>query len=105
MKIDVLGTKYNIIIDSELEKYNADGECKRYVKLIRIRPEESLCYEDATKEEKNRCFKEVLRHEIVHAFFNESGLENYSSDEQLVDWIATQFPKLHKAFDQAGCLD
>lgn len=105
MKIDVLGTKYNIIIDSELEKINADGECKRYIKLIRIRPEDSMCYDESTVDERSKCFKEVLRHEIIHAFFDESGLNNYSSDEQLVDWLAIQFPKLQKAFNEAGCSD
>ena len=105
MKIDVLGTKYNIVIDSELEKLNADGECKRFIKLIRIRPEDSMCYEESTVDERSKCFKEVLRHEIIHAFLDESGLNNYSSDEQLVDWLAIQFPKLQKAFNEAGCSD
>ena len=36
--------------------------------------------------------------------FYEAGLEDYSDNEQLVDWIAKQFPKLEKAFKEADCL-
>ena len=54
-------------------------------------------------------FNKVLRHEIVHAFLDESGLmENAKFDdehfEQMVDWIAIQFPKMQKAFEEVGCL-
>ena len=44
--------------------------------------------------------KEIMRHEIVHAFMYESGLgdswehKDYGHDETLVDWIALQFPKM-----------
>lgn len=56
--------------------------------------------------------KETLRHEIVHAFFNESGLADSSStvegawakNEEMVDWIALQGPKLCAAWKEAGCL-
>lgn len=51
--------------------------------------------------------KKVLRHEIIHAFFGESGLRScseYAEDEELVDWIAIQFPKILKAFEQVGAL-
>jgi hypothetical protein len=105
LKINILGTSYVVKIDSELEKINADGECKPYLKLIRIRPVESMCYDEATIEEKHERFKEVMRHELIHAFFSESGLDDYSSNEQLVDWLAAQFPKLYKAFVKAGCSD
>lgn len=46
----------------------------------------------------------VFRHEIVHAFFGESGLKDYMHDETLVDWIAAQLPKMVKVMAQAGCL-
>jgi predicted SprT family Zn-dependent metalloprotease len=55
--------------------------------------------------------KEVMRHEIVHAFLYESGL-GYSThipncawavNEEMVDWIAIQTPKMAKVFKQAGC--
>ena len=51
--------------------------------------------------------KKVVRHEIVHAFLTESGLaENsfWAQNEELVDWIAIQGPKLIKAWQEAGAL-
>lgn len=41
--------------------------------------------------------KRVMRHEIIHAFFYESGLDvesSWGTDGTLVDWIALQFPKV-----------
>ena len=49
--------------------------------------------------------KTVIRHEIIHAFLYESGLEgntndseNWAQNEEMVDWIAIQFPKILKVF-------
>ena len=39
----------------------------------------------------------VMRHEIIHAFFEESGLDfDYCHDETLVDWIAIKIPQIVK---------
>lgn len=104
MKVNILGTEYSVEIDDTLEKTNADGMCRVYDKEIFIRSVDSmLCDEDSTGTKKMR-FNEVLRHEIVHAFFNEAGLQEYSADEQLVDWIAIQFPKIRKAFEECNCM-
>ena len=62
-----------------------------------------LC-DDNTKEEKERCYKESLSHECIHAYFRESGLYSYMSDEVLVDWIATQFPKMAQALKELDVL-
>ena len=51
--------------------------------------------------------KATTRHEIVHAFFFESGLgceSDYAQNEELVDWIARQGPKLYRAWAEAGAL-
>ena len=51
--------------------------------------------------------KQVIRHEIIHAFVFESGLDtcsDWAKNEEMVDWIAIQFPKLLKAFKEADCL-
>ena len=51
--------------------------------------------------------KQTIRHEIVHAFFFESGLggeSDYAQNEELVDWIARQGPKLYRAWAEAGAL-
>lgn len=57
--------------------------------------------------------KQVLRHEIVHAFLNESGLvynsnfsmQGWATNEEMVDWIAWNGEKLHKAWKEAGLVD
>lgn len=55
--------------------------------------------------------KKVLRHEIVHAFFYESGLaansnytDSWALNEEMVDWIAFQGPKIYKAWQDADAL-
>ena len=56
--------------------------------------------------------KEVLCHEIVHAFFNESGLQDnsfgidnsWARNEEMVDWIAIQGAKIYKAWQDADAL-
>ena len=57
----------------------------------------------------DRYQKEVLRHEIIHAFLYESGLdacsgsaENWASNEEMVDWFAIQSPKIFKVFQEQG---
>jgi len=102
MLVDILGTKYVVKEDISLKDTQADGLCKSYSKEITYRTiEEMLCKDDPVelKEERKR---EVIRHEIVHAFFFEAGLEIYGGDEVLVDWIAKQFPKMLHAIEQAG---
>ena len=49
--------------------------------------------------------RKVIRHELVHAFIEESGLaecNDWARCEELVDWIAKQFPKMMKCFVEAG---
>lgn len=103
-KANVLGTEYDIITDDSLLSRGCDGECRSYSKEIRIRKvDDMLCSDDST-ELKEKRYNEVMRHELVHAFFSESGLDDYSANEQLVTWIASQFPKMVKAFEEVGCL-
>jgi len=101
--VNILGTEYSIEIDDTLET-ELDGLCKEYDKRISIRNAGSMLDDDDSTGVKKIRFDEVLRHEIIHAFFYEAGLEDYSDNEQLVDWIAKQFPKLEKAFKEADCL-
>lgn len=106
MKINVLGTEYNIKVDDTtlLESINADGLHKEYEKEILIRGLDGFLCPDDSKTAKENRKNEVLRHEIIHAFFSESGLDDYCGNEQLVNWLAIQFPKMQKAFEQANCL-
>ena len=55
--------------------------------------------------------KKQLRHEIVHAFLSESGLQSnlehnqrFGHEETMVDWIAIQFPKMLEVFKELDIL-
>ena len=99
-KVSILGTEYEIIEQTEKENpklINSNAICEVYAHKIILNAdikEDEMTY-DNFKEFKDK----VLRHEIIHAFFAESGLRNnseYAENEELVDWIAIQFPKIAK---------
>lgn len=99
MEVDVLGTKYKLIIDGTIDEYpdldDSDGYCNYQIKEIVLSSE----YHDGTISY-DRYMQKVLRHEVIHAFLYESGLYEYTSDELLVDWLAIQFPKINELFDK-----
>ena len=78
MKVNILGTEYNLIVNDVLEVPDADGLCKEYTKEISIRKMENMLCDQDTNEDKKKRYDEVLRHEIIHAFFTESGLDDYA---------------------------
>lgn len=89
------------------------GFCDGYTKQIVIC--DMSTYKGWEKESKDTAVaaqKQTLRHEIVHAFFDESGLigstlaydGGWSQNEELVDWIANQGPKIYAAWQKAGAL-
>lgn len=106
-KVNVLGTEYTIISaneqeDPRLEK--ASGLCDFSTKEICIREWE---VEKDSLQNKDHFDERVLRHELVHAFFYESGLDfesDYARNEELVDWIAIQSPKMVSIFDEIEIL-
>ena len=112
-KVNVLGTEYTIIErpeeeDERLKKH--DGYCDSSTKTIVL-----LKYEDdpMNKEDMSYFRKQILRHEIIHAFLSESGLEacgnsfggSWALNEEMVDWIAIQAPKLFAAFSEVDAID
>lgn len=112
-KVNILGTEYKIIDkteeeDKKLKKH--DGYCDSSTKTIVI-----LKYEDdpMNKEDMSYFRKQILRHEIIHAFLSESGLEacgnsfggSWALNEEMVDWMAIQAPKLFVAFEEAGAIN
>lgn len=108
MKVNILGTEYEIryLKESEYEKLkicDANGLAELYAKELIINSEiddgSGKVFANFKEFE-----KKVIRHEIIHAFFHESGLEDYTSDENLVDWLALQAPKILKVFQETGCL-
>lgn len=55
--------------------------------------------------------RKTLRHEIIHAFLHESGLDwsasaadSWATNEEMVDWFAIQAPKIFKVFQEMGLM-
>lgn len=104
-KINILGTDYTIFTNvSEQEKpfmKDNDGVTDFTTKEIFIailddgnpmNMQNMRVYEDRT-----------IRHEIVHAILFESGLDHntkWARNEEIVDWIAIQTPKLFNIFEK-----
>ena len=103
-KVNVLGTEYTIIDKTEKEDERLkkhDGYCDSSTKTIVL-----LKYEDdpMNKEDMSYFRKQILRHEIIHAFLSESG-GSWAQNEEMVDWIALQAPKLFAAFSEVDAID
>ena len=114
VKVIILGTEYTIfIVDDENDpnymKYldAHDGGCLLKLKRIYVRGLRTIIDDEYDPYDKDDMYdryesiKDTLRHEIIHAFFCESGLMHSSSDtihwavnEEMVDWFALQSPKI-----------
>ena len=101
--INILGSEYEILEHSEIENpklKTSNGLCELYSKQIVLNKD---VLNNPTEEtfEKLELFKnKVIRHEVIHAYFHESGLDDYGSDEKLVNWLAIQFNKMAKTFSE-----
>lgn len=116
--LNVLGTWYTITTkrycdDEAFERRYIDGYCDSLAKQIVVCDMSTYKgWEHEPPETIAASQKETLRHEIVHAFFNESGLADssinldkaWAKNEEMVDWIAIQGPKIYKAWQEAGAL-
>lgn len=117
-KVNILGQTYTV----EIKKYNQDiefkekelsGYCSVFDKRIVVCDMGTYPGYDQSHPEINKnSTNETLRHEIVHAFLYESGLDscshtlnnNWGLDEEIVDWFAIQSPKIYKVFEQLNIL-
>ena len=118
-KVNILGTEYTIEThkvseDEYLEKNRLAGYCGEDSKLIVIADmSEEKYFSDINEKEKESYRKRTLRHEIMHAFLNESGLSDNSNqfdsawakNEEMVDWFAIQSPEIFKVFAELGILE
>lgn len=101
--VNVLGTPYTIYIDvTKADKPlldEVDGYCDTTTKEIFVAK-----FEASYDSLQDPAFyvNKVLRHELVHAFLYESGLDvsshnGWARDEEIVDWIAFQLEKIAAA--------
>ena len=106
LTVDVLGTEYSVIQSNKTDDMtleNCDGYCDHSVKKIVV---DTFQKSPTSLENLETYTKKVIRHELVHAFLFESGLScnSWADKEEIVDWIAIQFPKLLKAFKEMNVL-
>lgn len=106
-KANILGTEYTIekrkISDDYLLE-SRDGYCDSTIKSIvtAYLKAEMGSNIDVSVEEKR-----LLRHECIHGFLYESGLDEnceWAKNEEVIDWIALQFPKMDKLFRELDIL-
>lgn len=113
----ILGTEYTIEThkvseDKILEDNNYSGYCAEETKRIVVADMSEAKYFNLDKNEQEIYRKRVLRHEIIHAFLNESGLSDdastpagaWAKHEEMVDWIAIQFPKIADVYQELGIM-
>lgn len=110
--VSVLGTEYKIYLDvpddADEVLEHCSGFCDKTGRIIVVgaQPEEANFFDWRDYA------KQILRHELIHAFFFESGLcgdsvwhvEGHEHPEQTVEWLARQFPKMIRTFEEAGAL-
>lgn len=107
MKVKILGTEYEIITNAEEKDYpklsNLLGYTDFSIKQIVVR---KLEQDNESLEDLKKCEKSTLRHELIHAFLFESGLDNnsWARNEEIVDWIALQFEKMLATFIDLGAI-
>ena len=110
-KVSILGTEYTVFERTESEDArlkHCDGYCDTSTKEIVIR----LIERDLmSKRNLGQYRNVVIRHEVIHAFLAESGLDgnghkagHWETNEEMVDWFAIQFPKIMKAFQDLEVL-
>ena len=104
--VDILGVEYTIKESNKVEDMNlehCDGYCDHSTKTIVIDT-----FQDSPNSLKDlETYKKlVIRHEMVHAFLFESGLGgcSWAKDEEIVDWIAAQFPKMLNTFKELNVI-
>lgn len=117
-KVNILGTEYTIEMvkpGSKDEEYVSDRRLDGFCDYIRkkiIVADISESYRYEFEYELDLLLARILRHEIVHAFLSESGLMEcagsvncWARNEEIVDFFATQGPKIFKAFEELGIME
>lgn len=111
MKVKILGTEYEIVMDAEEKDYpilkDADGYADFTIKKIVVK---KLIQDGESYEDLELWQRKTLRHEIIHAFLYESGLwqnsfKDWARNEEMTDWIALQFEKILGVFIELQCID
>ena len=97
--VNILGQEYSVqVVPYGSDPMFLDGETNGYTDLF----EHRIVVQDAPDGDTENVYAvtaRCLRHEVVHAFLEESGLSSNwthqtGQDETIVDWIAVQWNKM-----------
>ena len=109
-KVNILGSEWSVKFGNEKEYPNLaemDGYTDSSTKDIIVDDMKTSCGQVGSKADLESYQKQVVRHEIIHAFLAESGLEScsnkaesWATNEEMVDWFAIQSPKIFKVFNE-----
>ena len=101
--VNILGTEYEVLWKTETEDEEIkerDGYTDFSNKVICIRSESDEYIQ-----------KKTIRHEVIHAFLYESGLDEntftvsmWARNEEMVDWFAIQAPKIVQVCQELNAL-
>lgn len=109
-KVNILGSEWSVKFGNEEEYPNLaemDGYSDFSIREIVVDDMEASQGQIGAKADLESYQKQVVRHEIIHAFLLESGLDSNSNsadswavNEEMVDWFAIQSPKIFKVFNK-----
>ena len=109
-KVNILGSEWSVKFGNEEEYPNLkemNGYTDSSTKEIIVDDMKASWGQTGSKADLESYQKQVVRHEIIHAFLTESGLESCSNkaeswaiNEEMVDWFAIQSPKIFKVFNE-----
>lgn len=113
-KVNILGTTYKVYANVPYDKdpslegvYGYTDSYGKRIVVADIRTDPG--WENASDEAVRDNYCCTMRHEIIHAYLIESGLNSSSNgvncwarNEEMVDWFAMQMPKLIKTFRELG---
>ena len=115
-KINILGATYKVYLNVPRTKDEVLNQAYGYTdfhgKRIVVADIRTIDgWEGADAASVQDCYASTVRHEIIHAYLMESGLNGSSNgvdcwarNEEMVDWLAIQMPKIVKTFCQLGVL-
>ena len=115
-KVNVLGTEYQIRFDDynspELKDKGRFGYTffdEHLIVCVNLDTHEE--WKKESEEARSNRTKNILRHELTHAFLYESGMDSNSNEsvawamnEEMIDWFAIQSPKIFDVFNKLNLL-
>lgn len=112
-KVDILGSEWTIEYKDEdpmfeeAQGYAESNERKIVIENVKVSEDPKEINLQAQYVNQKR----ILRHELIHAFLSESGLEDsstpadaWATNEEMADWFARQSPKIYKVYKELNLL-